>query len=89
MPWRRGTAQNSFIKLVEEIVYGTRYDSQIKAMLRNNKTARQIEMDEGFAEPLQEVRSLRASAMREQEKDQLLAQEEGKIDSDDDASKGA
>ena len=92
LPWRRGMneAQLAFIKFAEEVIYGTRYDLAIKAMLRSNRSAHQIEQDkDGFDEPIQEIKNLRLSALKAQEKDKLQALEDANVDADDeDPSRG-
>ena len=72
LAWRNklNNAQAHFIQFAEDVLYGSRYDSQIKAMLQANRSASQMDTDEGFAEALQEIK--RASAGRERELESLV-----------------
>ena len=71
--WRNklNDVQARFIKFAEDVLYGSRYDNQIKKMLWANKAASQMETDEGFVEALQEIKSLHVSADHEKEKGAL------------------
>ena len=73
LAWRNklDDAQARFIKFAEDVLYTSRYDNHMKAMLRANKAASLIECDDNFQEALQEIKSLRASVDREKEKGDL------------------
>ena len=57
LAWRNklNNGQAHFIQFTEDVLYGSRYDSQIKAMLRANRSASQMDTDKGFAEALLEI----------------------------------
>ena len=89
MHWRRGMtqAQSSFLRLAGEIIYGTKYDTRLRAMVRNNRTANEMAEGYGFKEELAEVQSLHAGATITPTQDQLQVQG-SRMEIADDGSRG-